>query len=50
MTSVMKGINMRKKQEGGGSALGRVGRGVTSLQKGHVGRDIEDKKNSAYKD
>lgn len=51
MTGVVKGINtMHNKRERGGSALGSVGRGVTSLQKGHVGRNIEDKKNSAYKE
>ena len=51
MTGVMKERNMmHNKREGGSSALGRVGRGVTSLQKGHVGRDTEDKKNSAYKE
>ena len=51
MTGVVKGINtMHNKRERGGSALGSVGRGVTSLQKGHVGSDIEDKKNSAYKE
>lgn len=50
MTGVVKGINtMHNKREREARLWGAWAEG-SPLQKGHVGRNIEDKKNSAYKE